>query len=124
MKSITRRNFLRSSGALLALPALGASAAKSKAPVRFVGMYHTNGVNPYKWFPITAGPDYEMPENVALLSDLRDDTTMISGAAHSGEPTIDIVSSSLRSLDSPTVPVRGEAGKWVRPRARRCERHT
>ena len=86
MKSITRRNFLKSSGALLALPALGASAAKSKAPVRFVGMYHTNGVNPYKWFPTTAGPDYEMPENVALLSDLRDDTTMISGAAHWKSP--------------------------------------
>ena len=53
-----------------------ASAAPSKnaaLPRRFVGMYHTNGVNPWKWYPTTAGREYAMPENLALLKDLRED---------------------------------------------------
>ena len=85
--AITRRNVLRGAGALLTLPwleslASGAPQAAAKKPVRFVGMYHTNGVNPYKWYPTTAGREYEMPENLALLKDLRDDFTIFSGLAH------------------------------------------
>ena len=75
--NVTRRNALRGLGTLLALPWMEslASAAPSKnaaLPRRFVGMYHTNGVNPWKWYPTTAGREYVMPENLALLKDLRE----------------------------------------------------
>ena len=49
-------------------------------------MYHTNGVNPYKWYPTTAGRNYVMPENLALLKDLKDDMTVFSGLAHFRAP--------------------------------------
>ncbi len=86
----TRRAFLRGTGSLLALPFLeslaGAAPKPVERPKRFVGMYHTNGVNPYKWYPTSAGRDYEMPENLALLADLRDDLTVFSGLAHFRSP--------------------------------------
>ena len=89
--NVTRRNALRGLGTLLALPWMEslASAAPSKnaaLPRRFVGMYHTNGVNPWKWYPTTAGRDYVMPENLALLKDLREDLTVFSGLAHFRSP--------------------------------------
>ena len=48
--------------------------------------YHTNGVNPWKWYPTSAGRDYVMPENLALLKDLREDLTVFSGLAHFRSP--------------------------------------
>ena len=89
--NVTRRNALRGLGTLLALPWMEslASAAPSKnaaLPRRFVGMYHTNGVNPWKWYPTSAGRDYVMPENLALLKDLREDLTVFSGLAHFRSP--------------------------------------
>ena len=87
---LNRRNALRGTGALLTLPWLeslaGAAPKRSERPKRFVGMYHTNGVNPYKWYPTSAGRDYVMPENLALLKDLRDDLTVFSGLAHFRSP--------------------------------------
>ena len=81
--NLNRRTFLRASGTVLALPWLESLAASGATqPVRFVGMYHTNGVNPYKWYPTQSGRDYELPENVALLSEFRDQLTMLSGLAH------------------------------------------
>ena len=89
--NINRRNLLRGLGATLALPwmeSLAAAAPGNQAekPRRFVGMYHTNGVNPWKWYPTSAGTDYVMPENLALLNDLRDDLTVLSGLAHFRSP--------------------------------------
>lgn len=88
--TMSRRNVLRATGAMLSLPffeSLAPAAAESAdRPRRFVGMYHTNGVNPYKWYPTTAGRDYVMPENLALLRDLRDDLTVFSGLAHFRAP--------------------------------------
>lgn len=84
--SHTRRTFLRgAAGSALALPfleSLAGAAPNGERPKRFVAMYHTNGVNPYKWYPTSAGRDYEMPENLALLSDRREDMTVFSGLAH------------------------------------------
>ena len=87
MTGPSRRNVLKGAGAMLALPWLDSLAVDpAAAPVRFVGMYHANGVNPFGWFPETAGTDYTLPANVALLSELRDDLTMISGTAHWRSP--------------------------------------
>ncbi len=89
-KSISRRSVLRGLGATLALPWLesiaSASATPTKKARRFVGMYHTNGVNPYKWYPSMEGRDYEMPENLALLKELRTEFTIFSGLAHFRAP--------------------------------------
>ncbi|PQO29843.1 DUF1552 domain-containing protein [Bremerella cremea] len=49
-------------------------------------MYHTNGVNPYKWYPAAVGRDYVMPENLAILKELRGDFTVFSGLAHFRSP--------------------------------------
>ena len=89
--SLNRRTLLRGLGATLSLPWMEslAHAATGKAtekPRRFVGMYHTNGVNPWKWYPTSAGSDYQMPENLGLLNDLRDDLTVFSGLAHFRSP--------------------------------------
>lgn len=86
---LNRRTILRGTGATLALPwmeSIASAAADSGPPKRFVAMYHTNGVNPYKWYPSQAGKDYRMPENLALLKDLRDDLTVFSGLAHFRAP--------------------------------------
>ena len=96
MTKISRRNLLKGAGgAMLALPRLDSIANTKKdteLPKRFVGMYHTNGVNPYKLLPTTAGRNYELPENVALLKDYKDQLTMLSGLAHWRSPhELDIV---------------------------------
>jgi len=87
---LPRRTLLRCTGAMLALPRLESLANGGPKAVekscRFVAMYHTNGVNPYKWYPTSAGRDYVMPENLALLKDLRDDLTVFSGLAHFRSP--------------------------------------
>ena len=87
----TRRRFLRSTvGAALTVPWLESLVAadnpKAERPKRFVGLYHPNGNNPYKWFPNEAGPDYEMPETLALLKDVREEMTVFSGLAHFKTP--------------------------------------
>ena len=90
--AITRRTLLRGAGAALTLPVFESLAAKNTRarqdplPKRFIGMYHTNGVNPYKWFPESAGRDYVMPENLALLKDFRKSLTVFSGLAHFRAP--------------------------------------
>ena len=87
---INRRHVLYGLGTTLTLPWLESLSAASRKntdkPRRFVGMYHTNGVNPWKWYPTTAGRDYVMPENLALLKDLREDLTVFSGLAHFRSP--------------------------------------
>ena len=64
--NITRRNLLRGLGATLALPWMESLAAaapwnQAEKPRRFVGIYHTNGVNPWKWYPTSAGTDHACP---------------------------------------------------------------
>ena len=84
---LSRRHLLRGAGTLLALPLFdsllpAAEVKAAKKPARFVAMYHPNGVNPYKWYPTAPGAAYEMPENLAVLKDFREDLTVFSGLAH------------------------------------------
>lgn len=89
---VTRRAMLRGTGALLTLPWLESllasppADANAEEPVRFIGLYHPNGVNPYKWYPAQSGRTYEMPENLALLREFREEMTVFSGLAHFRTP--------------------------------------
>ena len=65
---------------------MAAAAPKAEAPKRFLGLYHPNGVNPYKWYPETAGKDYEMPENLAILEEFKEEMTVFSGMANFRTP--------------------------------------
>ena len=65
--NLTRRKALRGLGTLLTLPWMeawrcGGQKAHRKTPPS--GMYHTNGVNPWKWYPTSSGRDYVMPRTL------------------------------------------------------------
>ncbi len=88
---IPRRTFLRGMGTALALPMLdamvpaAARAAEAQTvapPVRAAYFYIPNGVNMEHWKPKAAGTDYELPEILAPLADVRGDINILSGLAH------------------------------------------
>jgi len=93
---ISRRTFLRGSGAALGLPILDAmgpivgrasaqapataAAAKGvQAPVRMACMYFPNGVWEKTWHPKEAGRDYAMPFALEPLAPLRKELLVLSG---------------------------------------------
>lgn len=103
MKKISRRTVLRGIGASIALPwlegmsavaatATGAGSALAGAaasPKRLAFMYIPNGVIGSKWFPEQTGKDFELPESLQPLADLKNDITVVSGLNRtylSGEP--------------------------------------
>lgn len=85
--SLHRRQFLRSSSALIALPALEslgwqrfASAASAAAPAkRMIFLGFGWGVTREDWFPdrATTGTQYELPAGLQPLARHRDDITVI-----------------------------------------------
>ena len=81
-----RRQFLRSTTALLALPWLEtlASAAEAVAgpPRRMVSICTSFGLYGPSFFPKTAGRDYEASEYLEVLGDLREKFTVFSGISH------------------------------------------
>jgi Protein of unknown function (DUF1552) len=88
---LSRRTFLRASGATLALPfletmlpRLGAATAAPEPPRRFVGMMTNQGILPEFFFPQTAGRDYAGTPYLDLLKDHRADMTVLSGVALPG----------------------------------------
>ena len=89
-KSLSRRTFLRTAGASLALPYLDAMrpafSAESEAPQpkRMVGINVDLGFMPERFFPKQSGRDYELSPYLQPLSDLRDDFTVFSGLHHPG----------------------------------------
>ena len=94
MKStFTRRRFLRSASALIALPALeafgGSRAAAAAAPTanangpkNFIAIGSYLGWHQQAFFPQTAGRDYTMPASLAPLEPHRDQFTIFSGLDH------------------------------------------
>jgi hypothetical protein len=80
----TRRRFLRSSCALLALPWLEtfASGKESGRPRRMVNICTSFGLYGPSFFPEKAGRDYEPSEYLQVLGDLRESYTVFSGISH------------------------------------------
>ena len=87
----TRRAMLRGAGALMALPALEATAPlrafgaeAAGAPRRMAFLFFPNGVNTKKWFPTAFGADYELPPSLEPLAPFRNDLLVLSGLARPG----------------------------------------
>ena len=80
----SRRQFLRTSSALLALPWLEtfASAAETAPPRRMVSICTGFGLYGPSFFPTQAGRDYEASEYLKVLDGLRADFTVFSGISH------------------------------------------
>lgn len=88
-KGLSRRHFLRGTGAtLFGLPLLEAMSpafaktAPVKSPERFVAMCATLGFHVPNLFPSTPGRDYESTPYLKHLLPHRDDFTVISGLSH------------------------------------------
>ena len=79
----SRRQFLRTGSALLALPWLHSlCAAAEPAPRRIVCICTAFGLYGPSFFPEKAGRDYEPSEYLKILDGLRDQFTVFSGIAH------------------------------------------
>jgi hypothetical protein len=88
--TLNRRSFLRATGVSLALPWLDALAparafdAPTGPPRRMVCICTPLGLHPPHFFPEKAGKDYALPPYLEVLSDFRDDFTIMSGLSHPG----------------------------------------
>lgn len=84
----SRRNFLRATGVMLALPVLSAfqprktRAAENSTPRRLVFINTPLGLHPQFFFPKTAGREYELTPYLEVLQEFRPDFTVISGLSH------------------------------------------
>lgn len=83
-----RRSFLRGVGVTLALPLLNADADQSDAsretPRRMICVCAPLGLHPENFFPAEVGDDYQLSPYLEILSEYRDDFTVISGLSHAG----------------------------------------
>jgi hypothetical protein len=89
-KHITRRTFLRGSGAMVALPFLD-SMVPAQTPVRntaaapktrFASFYVPHGATMDKWTPAAEGSGFAFTEILKPLEPFRDHVNVISGLAH------------------------------------------
>jgi hypothetical protein len=99
--SLSRRTFLRGTGAALALPlldamvpALSALATTPAKPVKRLGVvYVPNGIMIRSWTPATTGADFELSTILQPLAPFRDRLVVVSGlngaggAVHTGAAT-------------------------------------
>ncbi len=88
-KALSRRHFLRASGAMLGLPMLEAmtpafasAASQASSPKRFVAMCAGLGFHGPHLFPENPGRDYALTPYLAKLKDHRNDLTVFSGLSH------------------------------------------
>src|SRR5947207_1185609 len=94
---LSRRNFLRGTGAAIALPMLDAmrplgalaSSVAAKPPVRLAVMFFPNGVWQDSWIPKQTGAGYEIPFSLEPLAKLKDQFLVLSGmdkaTSHGGD---------------------------------------
>ena len=84
IQAVGRRQFLRGGAGLLALPALEAFSAPTKAtgPRNFVAIGTWLGWHQPAFFPKQAGRDYELPATLVPLADFREEFTVFSGLDH------------------------------------------
>jgi hypothetical protein len=86
---LTRRSFLRASGALLSLPFLesharAAAAANSAPPQRTLAIMTNMGIMPRYFFPEAAGREYQSTPYLDILQPYREQFTVFSGVSHPG----------------------------------------
>lgn len=97
-RRMSRRTLLRGAGAALALPWLeamqpkrawgGATADPSRA-VRIAALFFPNGVRPDKWTPSATGQDWAPPEQLAPLTHVKSEVSVVSGLWHQATNTGD-----------------------------------
>lgn len=81
---LSRRRVLQGFGATLALPFLevmGSAAPPSPAaaPKRMAYFYVPNGIDMQNWTPSKTGTDYELPDLLKSLADVRKDFSVLTG---------------------------------------------
>jgi hypothetical protein len=84
---LSRRTFLRASGAALALPFLDAmrpvfGKGTATVPRRMIAVCTNLGVLERHFFPAAAGRDYALTPYLETLKDHRDQFTVFSGTSH------------------------------------------
>ena len=82
--AVSRRRFLRGSGVALATPLFASLASAqeqvdSPSPLRTAFLFFPNGVWEKAWVPTQTGADFELPESLAPLKDIRSEVTVLSG---------------------------------------------
>ena len=85
MNSPSRRHFLRSSSALVALPFLESlHAAPKTPPKRMIFLAMGYGVTREKWYPDkkSVGADYALPNGIAPLERHKEDLTIVQNVQH------------------------------------------
>ena len=81
---LSRRTFLRGSGAAIALPLLDAmrparaASSLAKPPVRAAFLYFPNGVWQPGWIPKQTGADYELPFSLSPLEPIKSEVLVLS----------------------------------------------
>ena len=82
-KPLSRRTFLKGTGAAIALPMLDAMvpamAASAKPPVRLAFVYVPNGIIMEEWLPKATGKDFEFTRILKPLESFRKDLLVLSG---------------------------------------------
>jgi hypothetical protein len=86
-KGLPRRAFLRGAGAALTLPLLDAmrpafAGEKPAPPVRMLAICNNLGLLGDKFFPETAGAEYESTPYLGELKEYKNDFTVFSGVSH------------------------------------------
>jgi hypothetical protein len=125
--SVSRRGFLRGAGISLALPRLESLPVRAaetgkltsqrdtaKPPVRFAGMYFSNGVEPVHWWArgrgwsMEIGPGLEplkpLCEDIVFVRGLFDEQSVKNNSAHLGR-TPNLLSGAWVSLDQNDIRV-------------------
>ena len=87
LQTTNRRHFLRVGATALALPMLEAFSAPAASKVRagaknFVAIGTFLGWHQNSFFPKVGGRDYEIPETLHPIAELRDEFTIFSGLDH------------------------------------------
>ena len=76
---LTRRSLLRGAGGLaFALPWLEA-LAQTPPPLRFIALYHPNGVHTDQWAPAVAGNDFTLGAGQTALAPYKQDLLYLQG---------------------------------------------
>jgi hypothetical protein len=83
---ISRRSFMRGTGAAVALPLLDAMrpafAREVAPPKRLIALMFGLGFHPPGFFPKETGPAYTLPRYLEPLAKIRDQFTVFSGLSH------------------------------------------